>query len=422
MPSLLDKLWARLSDDAKLAIKWIAAEYNYLAELKDDIVVIEKEEDLAEEEKAAKKAKRALKYVGFTERKTHKDVIEVIEDLKEVIARYPQLASLEKEIEVSSEQLLKAFSLYAGELRDKLNELSTQLELLEREKKKQKAEIIRQEILENARNLEEHLDVLIKWTQGLEASLEKVEKVAIKGKASKKFRASLIAALPINERLIIELVKGKLKPASYVIFGGFRLSSAYDIEMKGVYVVKFEGKGAVPIKEDIVQAFEEELTSEGIFFQRISKEHVPTYDLQQRQVLLETVFYSIGKNAGSLRKLVAAKTGYEKGFALGYPTDAVESYDKVIDGEKRDGTYFNRSLGNAVKAGVEIPLWIAYISHVPKYFDIVGKNISKSSERLGKRYQAHIRKINSELAAKIEAEFKRRCKPDAPDGFIHYAR
>lgn len=422
MPSLLGKIWEELDEDARKAIEWVAAEYNYLVELKDDVLSIEQEEDVAQEEKAARKAKRALRYVSLAERKTHKDVAEVIEDLKEVIARYPQLASLEKEIEVSSEQLLKAFSLYAGELKDKLIELSAKLGILEREKNKQKLGVIRQEILETAHNLEEHLNVLIKWTQGLETSLEKVEKIAIRGIASKESRKSLIATLSIHEQLVIELVKGGLEPASYVTFGGFTLPSAYDIQMKGVYVVKFEGKGAVPIKEDIVQAFEEELTSQGIFFRRISKKHALTYDLESNEVLLEVVYYCIGKDARALRRLVVAKTDSEIGMALGYPKDAVESYNKVIDGEKRDGTYFNKSLGDAVKVGKDIPLWIAYISHVPKYFDVVNKNISKSSKKQGEKYQAYVRRVNPGLAEEIEARFKRRCRPDTPDGFIHYAR
>lgn len=236
---------------------------------------------------------------------------------------------------------------------------------------------------------------------------------------------SLISALNVLEQLSIELVRSGLKPGSYITFGGFRFPSAYDIEMDGFYVKYTKGKsGIIPLLPETVGKFEDELKSSSLRFQPGADGERLTYLVDSAslnpKIPLQTREYAIGTNRENLDRLLNAQTDYEIGMALGYPEGDVEAYQQVIDGQIRDGTYFPRSLGIAVKLGKEIPLWLAYIFHAPKQLDIVGGYISPATEELGKEYQGFVRGNNLTLADRVEQLFLRRCSPDARDGFIHY--
>jgi len=87
-----------LEEDAKKAIRWVAAEYSFLKDLKQDLEDIKKDEKISEEEKDFRKAQRALRYVGRSQRKSNQWVEKVEDDLEE-LARYdPVISTLTRKI------------------------------------------------------------------------------------------------------------------------------------------------------------------------------------------------------------------------------------------------------------------------------------------------------------------------------------
>jgi len=162
-----------LSSELKEAIEWFAAESKYLNKLKKDLEEIEKKTETKIEKKASRKAKRALRYVSRCEGKGERAAEKVIEELK----KHPNLAQLEKELEVETGQLLKSFSFYAGDFHDKLKNLMREIALKRRVEKsglKEKAAVEESKINALASEIEKNVDILIKWIAGLEVSLKKV--------------------------------------------------------------------------------------------------------------------------------------------------------------------------------------------------------------------------------------------------------
>ncbi len=110
----------------------------------------------------------------------------------------------------------------------------------------------------------------------------------------------------------------------------------------------------------------------------------------------------VGTNKENLEKLLKAKSPIEDGLALGYPKEAVDAFDQVIEGERRDGGYMMRCLIDAVSAGKEIPEWFGYISHIPERFNIVTNDISETSKSMGESYMAFVKQNNPGLALRIQ--------------------
>jgi predicted metal-dependent phosphoesterase TrpH len=166
-------LLENLEKETKEAIEWFAAESKYLNKLKKDLEEIEKETETKIEKKASRKARRALRYVSRCEGKGERAAEEVIKELK----KHPNLAQLEKELEVETGQLLKSFSFYAGDFHDKLKNLMREIALKRRVEKsglKEKAAVEESKINALASEIEKNVDILIKWIAGLEVSLKKV--------------------------------------------------------------------------------------------------------------------------------------------------------------------------------------------------------------------------------------------------------
>jgi histidinol phosphatase-like PHP family hydrolase len=160
-------------NDLKKAIAWFAAEYKFLNILKNNLEEIEKKKETKIEKKASRKARRALRYVSRCEGKGERAAEEVIKELK----KHPNLAQLEEELEVETGQLLKSFSFYTGDFRDKLKKLVKEITIKERTEKsglKEKAVAEESKINAIASEIEENVNILIKWVAGLELSLKKV--------------------------------------------------------------------------------------------------------------------------------------------------------------------------------------------------------------------------------------------------------
>jgi len=111
-------------------------------------------------------------------------------------------------------------------------------------------------------------------------------------------------------------------------------------------------------------------------------------------------FY-VGRNEKFLDRLVNANTDPELGLALGYPLDATESFLKSIEGEVRTWEYVYNQIRKTIGTNIPIPDWIAYISHVPAYFDLVNGIVSESSKMQGEFYESYVRRNNPRLAERV---------------------
>ncbi|MFT4311060.1 MAG: hypothetical protein ACMXX7_00355 [Candidatus Woesearchaeota archaeon] len=220
--------------------------------------------------------------------------------------------------------------------------------------------------------------------------------------------------LGISNQLILYLVENGLKP-----------SGSIDLEDLHYYFTEYtkleeDFKNNIKIitsniKSSLIDNFSRFLDSLNIVHKY--EESISLYNSRMyNNIVLEIknnkipVFY-IAKSNQNLERLTNAKTPKEKGLAFGFPKEAVDSYNKVIDGERRDGTYFAVSLGRAKKAGVDIPSWLAYVNYVPGQLDLVNGNISTSTFELATKYQRFVRENNSELAKLVEEEFFQRDIP-----------
>jgi len=119
----------------------------------------------------------------------------------------------------------------------------------------------------------------------------------------------------------------------------------------------------------------------------------------------QEVGFNIAKERRSLDDLRRAQTSQEVGRALGFPEEAIRDFCLVINGERRDASYFFVSLAKAKQHGVVIPSWMAYISFIPEQLDIVGGNMSQTSKALGETYREFVRDTEPDLARRVELSF-----------------
>jgi hypothetical protein len=228
---------------------------------------------------------------------------------------------------------------------------------------------------------------------------------------------SFIPKLSVQDQLILELVSGKQKKAGYITFGGPELDSLYGIEYKkfdDYSLISSNGKkGKLPLPPEAIAQFESELKDRGLYhkrldtlYQKFTSTDVPTK--KEVNLELEHINYAISHNQDDLEKLVGASTDEEIGLALDYPSSDVKSYQKVINGVRRDAVYVAKAIQDALKKGIDIPDHYAYLLHVPEELDLIEGKVSEATEELLKKYQKHVREKNPALADIIEKDFTKK--------------
>lgn len=229
--------------------------------------------------------------------------------------------------------------------------------------------------------------------------------------------------LNVVDELNLYLVVNALKPATMVHLSS--LNPALEARVTKSDELK-EGVRylTISVTSGVVDELRKYLGDIKVAYKDCEQEDVAeSWDSQGNKIMHRVghnhAFY-VGSNEENLKQLLSAEEHSEKGRALGFPPESIETYLKVIDGERRDGSYVPVALAKAKRAGMELPTWIAYICFVPDEFDLVNGNISLSSQRLGETYQQFVRQNNPDLAERVEQQFLNRKLPDswekAPDG------
>ncbi|GEM_PF-5067964 len=173
--------------------------------------------------------------------------------------------------------------------------------------------------------------------------------------------------LDVDDELILYLVANKLKPAGIIDIDprNKNLDQYVNERSRKIFWFKWVTK---EFKEGVLEELTGKLSGIPITFQVFPNELVEreyrglvffTVPISYKKNVLHQI--KIGSSEESLEKLLAAKIDEERGVALGFPQEAVNAYLKVIDDERRDGSYVAVALGKAKKAGLELPTWLAYL-------------------------------------------------------------
>lgn len=168
-----------LKRDVEKAIGLVAAEYSYAKDLEKDLKKIES--DTAEDAiKDAKKGLRILRWIGRGERRAHRSEARIIDELKALGKILPenlkkQEEELLRDLVVADGKLVKAASMFTGDLRKELIEIQTDEQLLKRLEKKGDGEKVKQDLQRLFKDAERIVTDLIKWIGATEAILKSIE-------------------------------------------------------------------------------------------------------------------------------------------------------------------------------------------------------------------------------------------------------
>jgi len=176
------KILEKIDDDAHDAMKWLAAEYKYLNELKEDLDNIKKDiSNIKQEKKDVKIAEKLLTQIGRCERRATRYEKRLDEDLQQLLKGLPsdlaeKCANVERNLRIAMDNILKNTSRYVGDLKDSINKLKLQVSLLEQYKSKpDKQQEINSTINELIEKLEEQVDYITRWVSSLSVDLKQVE-------------------------------------------------------------------------------------------------------------------------------------------------------------------------------------------------------------------------------------------------------
>ena len=125
----------KLDKDAKKAVEWLAAEFEYAEKLIAELEEINRETDSKKAEKDAKKAISIFTWIGRGERRSDREEQKVISGLKKLGELLPSELrgkdeELVRQLSVAEGMLVKFASRYAGEIKRELKDVKKNKHLL----------------------------------------------------------------------------------------------------------------------------------------------------------------------------------------------------------------------------------------------------------------------------------------------------
>ncbi len=126
---------------------------------------------------------------------------------------------------------------------------------------------------------------------------------------------------------------------------------------------------------------------------------------EEKKIVAVNSTFFVGTNERTLERLLNATNYRDLGLALGYPVDAVDAFYERV---KQNKESFLVTLIKAKQAGIELPSWLAYLTHVPTGIDLVRGRISPASEEQAIKYKDFVREHNPKLAEAVEGYFAKR--------------
>ena len=169
----------QLKRQVEKAIGLVAAEYSYAKDLETNLKKIEGDKaDVAI--KDAKRGLRILRWIGRGERRAHRSEEEIITELKSLGKILPnnlkkQEEELLQQLEIAEGKLVKAASMFTGDLRTDLLNIETDEQLISRLKDGENGEKVRKDLQRLFKNANAGVTELIKWIGTTEAILRTIE-------------------------------------------------------------------------------------------------------------------------------------------------------------------------------------------------------------------------------------------------------
>lgn len=113
--------------------------------------------------------------------------------------------------------------------------------------------------------------------------------------------------------------------------------------------------------------------------------------VEYSQTLLKSDSIAIycGATSDDLDRIVDANhkcDDWLTGKALGYPEVSLDSYCDPENPRRADPDFFSELL-DASLAGIQIPHWVGYISHLPSICDLINGAVCGESKEIGNYYR-----------------------------------
>ncbi|MBS3124105.1 hypothetical protein J4437_05740 [Candidatus Woesearchaeota archaeon] len=176
----LDDLTSEVRNIAQREVGLIAAEFNFLDELKKAILARDMEAAYANLTQVGRAEKKVFSFLN----KLDKPLSKLIEFLQKGELRYygQQLKQMYDNLKVQSRQILAATSRYEGSLREILEQLRLKDQLLKKLKKDPKNNLMQIRVQQEVPELWEKLRVQVleitKWTHALQLEIGKLDNIS----------------------------------------------------------------------------------------------------------------------------------------------------------------------------------------------------------------------------------------------------
>jgi hypothetical protein len=184
----IPKSLKRMSKDTQRVLQWVASEFNYMKEVDDDLHRLISDlgkGEIKKSERDIHHAIREFRYAGRSERRVNTNEEKMQKDIQELMSILPdnfkkEIKELDKHIEVSVAFLISNASMFEGHIKEHMNKLKTQVQLLDEEKKRKVVDLDRVKshkavIDAEINKLVQRVELTLKWIAALAAEIERVK-------------------------------------------------------------------------------------------------------------------------------------------------------------------------------------------------------------------------------------------------------
>src|SRR3989344_1302559 len=181
-----------LKEEIEKTVEQVAAEYSYALALQGELEILEKE-PTSKTRKELHKAFRLLRWIGKAERRVAASELSIIKELNQLSSE--QATRILKQLKVVEAKLVRAASLYLGDLRQELQDIETYEELEQKYKHDEiKLHSVEHKLSSLIQNTKKEVQELIHWIQATEEVLKEAKTIPDPGRRSFLKRMGALAA------------------------------------------------------------------------------------------------------------------------------------------------------------------------------------------------------------------------------------
>src|SRR3989344_6656206 len=181
-----------LKEEIEKTVEQVAAEYSYALALQGELEILEKE-PTSKTRKELHKAFRLFRWIGKAERRVAASELSIIKELNQLSSE--QATRILKQLKVVEAKLVRAASLYLGDLRQELQDIETYEELEQKYKHDEiKLHSVEHKLSSLIQNTKKEVQELIHWIQATEEVLKEAKTIPDPGRRSFLKRMGALAA------------------------------------------------------------------------------------------------------------------------------------------------------------------------------------------------------------------------------------